>query len=94
MEDTSFYFGGGVGIHAVHVEGSVATRTDGYPDYSISSSQSATSPTLDFGCGVSALRTYDTQLHLDVRYHVVLEDFEQAGGNGAHGLTVSIGTGH
>jgi len=92
VEDTSFYLGGGVGIHVVSVEGPI-TRPDEAPDFMETHSQTATSPVLDFGGGVALLRTYDYGLSLDLRYHIVLEDFDEVGGDGAHGLRVTIGTG-
>jgi hypothetical protein len=87
-KDFTPYLGAGIGVHSVTVE-----RQNAYsPLFYYSGGQSKTAPTLDLIAGVMALRTYDFQAVLEVRYHYVFENFDQVGGNGANGVLVTIGT--
>lgn len=89
--DWATYAGAGIGVHALNVSQSVPVDW-GYGPYYESVEQSETTLALDFGVGLLALRTYDLTIVVDVRYHIVFADFDQVGGNGAHGLTVMFGT--
>lgn len=93
LGDVSSYIGGGLGIHLVHVEGPefVPTEYAGYP-YTTRNEQSETTLTLDAGVGLLALRTYDFELVVDLRYHHVFDDFNRVNGKGANGITLSFGT--
>ena len=77
---------------SVHLERQIDSQNpDQYwPEYR---SQGATTMSFDLGAGVMAMRTYDVNLVIDLRYHYVVEDFEQVDGNGAHGLTLTFGVG-
>ncbi len=39
-----------------------------------------------------ALRTYDLSIIVDSGYHVVFADFDEVGGKGAHGFSLTFGT--
>jgi len=94
--DWSPYFTGGLGVHIV----TVAKRTrytyaDYYGasyDYTASATQTETTLAADAGVGMLALRTYDFSIVLELKYHAVFSSFDNVGGKGAHGITLSFGT--
>lgn len=93
-KDFTPYVGAGIGVHAVTVERqqNIYVTSPFYPPYYMSESQSKTAPSFDLVAGFMALRTYDFQVVLEVRYHYIFENFDQVGGNGANGFLVTFGT--
>ncbi len=89
--DLAPFFGGGLGLRAMNVERTYPAGEGTY-SYEHSRSQSATALSVDIGAGLMLLRTYDTHFVLELRYHHVFEDFEEIGGDGAHGFTLTFGT--
>ncbi|MFN8547712.1 MAG: hypothetical protein U0527_07000 [Candidatus Eisenbacteria bacterium] len=93
--DIASYVGGGVGIHRVGAQKSVTRWVQNpYGEPSLwhdTSRQDEVAPSLDLVAGILALRTYDFELVLDLRYHHVFERLEDIGG-GAHGFIVTLGT--
>jgi hypothetical protein len=96
--DFSTYLGVGIGVHSVTVERrrTVDGTAPGFPPYPYSyvesSHQSETAPTVDLIAGIMALRTYDFETVLEVRFHYVFERFDKVGGGGAQGVMVTFGT--
>ena len=92
--DFAPYLGAAIGVHSVTVKGPPVPypTSPGYPPYYASGEQTETAPTLDLFAGIMALRTYDFEAILEVRFHYVFEKFDQVGGNGANGVLVSFGT--
>jgi hypothetical protein len=91
------YLGGGIGLRSVSVEREVPREDDcsnAYCDPPWLVSDSATTLSADLGGGVIAFRTYSYQIVLELRYHYIFDDFEKAGGKGAHGFALSFGTSH
>jgi len=91
--DFAPYLGAGVGVHSLHLEKPIPAET--YPPYyyyDSSISQQETTLAVDLGFGLLALRTYDLSIVLDVRYHIVVADFDKLGGKGAHGVSIMFGT--
>ena len=96
-KDFAPYLGLGIGVHGVNAaREQIVTYATTYPPYSYSypyrQSQSETAPVLDVVAGFIALRTYDFEAVLSVRYHYVFEKFDQVDGNGANGVLVTFGT--
>ena len=93
-KDFTPYLGAGIGVHSVTVERQQNTYVvfPPYPPYYLSGRQSKTAPSVDLVAGFIALRTYDFEAVLEIRYHYIFEKFDQVGGNGANGVLVSIGT--
>lgn len=89
--DLAPYLGGGLGLRAMNVERKYPAGTLEY-EWETTRSQSATSLSLDVGAGLMLLRTYDTHFVVELRYHYVAEDFEEIGGQGAHGFLLTFGT--
>lgn len=92
--DTSAFVGGGLGFRVLHVEKDVDPLVDPLePPYYYPShrEQNVTTLSADVGAGLIALRTYEYNLVLEARYHYVFDDFDDLGGNGAHGVIVSFG---
>jgi len=92
--DTAGYVVGGIGVHSVHVEEEIEAFDPyggGYHD-TTSRSDSETTLTADLGIGLLALRTYDFEIVVDVRFHHVFAEFDDAGGGGADGLLLTFGT--
>ena len=93
--DFTPYIGGGVGIHRVGVERSIMrVVNNGGPEpyvYHDTSRLDKIAPSIDLVAGALALRTYDFELVLDLRYHHVFERLEGIGG-GAHGFIITLGT--
>ena len=89
LGDFAGYIGGGLGLHSLHVTRRVQHPTDGY-HYTDSASE--TTMTLDIGVGLLAMRTYDFNLTVDVRYHHVFTDPDKIGSDGARGLMLTFGT--
>lgn len=96
LGDVSTYAGGGLGVHALHIDrgGNGYYTSPQYGDsYSYSDgSDSGTALTAEVGVGVVLLRTYSFRIIADARYHYTFEDFPDAGGDGANGLLVTFGT--
>jgi|GEM_PF-7098116 len=95
-EDAAPYFGAGLGIRSLHLERSVGRNVEplNQNDYWSYQSQNETTLSLDVGVGLIALRTFDFNLVLDLRYHYVLDSFDDVGGDGAHGVVLRFGTGY
>jgi len=95
--DLAPYLGAGVGVHSVHVEQEprrVWNEPYQYWSYEYKGvDDSATAPTIDLVAGLLAMRTFDFELIAEARYHYMFEDFDGAGGDGAHGFQICIGTG-
>ncbi len=93
-QDVSAFLGAGFGVHSVTVARDQIYSYGGpYPySYVDRVKQTETAPTLDLTAGLIALRTYDFQAILEVRFHYVLADFDEVGGNGANGIRVTFGT--
>lgn len=91
--DFSTYLGASLGVHSVTVD-----RPYGYangplgPLYASGGRQTETVPTADLIAGLMALRTYDFVALIELRYHYVFERFDRAGGGGAQGFLLTIGT--
>jgi len=93
--DVSTFLGAGFGVHSVTVaRDQIYSSNDPYYSYSYVArgKQTETVPTLDLTAGVIALRTYDFQAILEVRFHYVLANFDEVGGDGANGVQISFGT--
>jgi hypothetical protein len=83
--DVAPYVGGGLGLHAVHLE----------RDPSVGAARAdASSLALAVGGGVILFRTYDFQIACDIRYSQVFSRFEALGGTGARGFAFSFGIMH
>lgn len=95
-KDFSTYLGAGIGVHTVTVEQrrTVEATSPYSPPYSYETSfqQTETAPTLDLLAGIMALRTYDFEIVLELRFHYVAERFDKVGGKGAQGVMVTFGT--
>lgn len=94
--DFATYLGAGFGVHSVRVEQTVKRHYEyqgGANDYDETIDQSETAPTFDLIAGVLAFRTYDFEVVVDLRYHHTFEDFDEVGGDGAHGFQFTVGTG-
>ncbi len=95
-KDFSTYLGAGIGVHTVTVERrqTVVVTSPYYPTYSYEQgfSQTETAPTLDLIAGIMALRTYDFETVLELRFHYVFEKFDKVGGKGANGVMLTFGT--
>lgn len=96
VKDRATYIGGGLGIHSIKLERTVNCHTETGPDWEYVDcdyeEDSMTTLTADAGLGMIFLRTHDFQVIVDLRYHVTFGSFENAGGNGAHGILLSFGT--
>ncbi len=95
--DLAGYIGGGLGMRVVHVEREVRDELctpSVYYDCVDYHDDNATALSADVGGGLIAFRTYSYQVVVDLRYHYVFEDFEELGGHGAHGFTLTFGTSH
>jgi hypothetical protein len=90
MGDVSAYVGGGLGVRTLNVERRIPPSTT-FP-YPMTQSQEATTLSADVGVGLMALRTYDYNLVIELRYHYVFEDFDDLGGHGANGFLLTFGT--
>jgi hypothetical protein len=92
--DVAGYVIGGIGVHSVHVEEEFTVVDEfGYPyAYESTRSDSETTLTADLGIGLLALRTYDFEIVVDVRFHHVFAEFDGVGGGGADGLLLTFGT--
>ena len=88
--DFTPFVGAGIGVHSVTVERQLPSSY--YPGYYVPVSQSKTAPSIDLVAGFIALRTYDFEAVLEIRYHYIFEQFAEVGGNGANGVLVTIGT--
>lgn len=88
--DFSTYLGASVGVHTVTVERPFVYANGGF--YASGGSQTETVPTADLVAGLLALRTYDFVALVELRYHYVFERFDRAGGGGAQGFMLTIGT--
>jgi hypothetical protein len=91
-KDFSTYLGAGIGVHAVTVEQRRTVSIPPYSSFETGFRQSETAPAVDLIAGIMALRTYDFETILEVRYHYVFEKFNQVGGGGAQGVMVTFGT--
>jgi len=91
LGDFSPYVGAGLGISALHVEGSYTY--DPANPYYYDGTQTETTLTADLGVGLLALRTYDFAIDLELRYHYVFAEFDDIGGKGAHGVGLRFGIG-
>jgi hypothetical protein len=94
--DFSPFLGAAVGVHSVTVKRTLAPVTVdyGYGSYTYypGAQQTETVPTLDLVAGVLGLRTYDFTLIAELRYHIAFENFDKAGGGGAQGIMLRVGT--
>ena len=90
-KDLAPYLGAGIGVHGVTVERRLSMPTFAGP-YRSSETQSETAPTLDLIAGLLTLRTYDFEAIIELRYHYIFENFDQAGGKGANGFLLTFGT--
>ena len=93
-KDVTTFLGAGFGVHSVTVARDQIYSYGGPYPYSYVSRvrQTETAPTVDLTAGLIALRTYDFQAILEVRFHYVLANFDQVGGDGANGVRVTFGT--
>lgn len=87
--DVSPYIGGGLGLHAVHLE----HAAPGGPAEGILRAD-ASSLALAVGGGVILFRNYDFQVACDLRYTQVFSRFDPVGGAGARGIAFSFGIMH
>jgi hypothetical protein len=87
--DVAPYAGVGMGLHGVRLE----RDGTGVP-FAGRRDQTSTALSLALGGGVMLLRTYDFQICLDLRYHLVMNDFEEVGGDGARGFALTFGLHH
>lgn len=93
-QDVSAFLGAGFGVHSVTVARDQLYSYGGPYPYSYVSrvKQTETAPTVDVTAGLIALRTYDFQAILEVRFHYVFANFDEVGGDGANGIRVTFGT--
>lgn len=93
-QDVTTFLGAAFGVHSVTVARDQTYSYDGPYPYSYVSRvrQTETVPTLDLTAGLIALRTYDFQAILEVRFHYVFASFDEVGGDGANGVQVTFGT--
>jgi hypothetical protein len=91
-KDFSTYLGAGIGVHTVTVERRQNVDTTSPYTYEYGLQQTETAPTLDLIAGIMALRTYDFETVLELRFHYVFEKFDKAGGAGAQGVMLTFGT--
>jgi hypothetical protein len=95
-KDFSTYLGAGIGVHTVSVDQrrTIDVTSPYYPTYSYEADlrQTETVPTLDLIAGIMALRTYDFETVLELRFHYAFEKFDKVGGKGAQGVMVTFGT--
>lgn len=89
--DYSPYVGGGLGLHHVRVECTETLQGNGWSTSS-TEHDSATTLVVELGVGLLALRTYDFEVLLDLRYRYVADEFKDVGGKGAHGFLLTFGT--
>jgi hypothetical protein len=89
--DFAPYAGAGIGVRSLHLEKPYIVNEGPY-SYEDSYGQSETTLSADLGIGFLALRTYDLSIIVDVRYHIVFANFDDLGGDGAHGISISFGT--
>jgi hypothetical protein len=80
--DVTPIVGAGIGLHGLRLERD--TETGRHRDSTLGVSLSA-------GAGVVLFRTYDFQVALDARYHVMLDRFAKVDGKGAHAITFAFG---
>jgi hypothetical protein len=87
--DVAPYVGGGLGLHAVHLEHDAAAG-------SAAGHRRADASSLAFalGGGVILFRTYDFQIACDVRYSQVLSGLDAVGSAGARGFAFTFGIMH
>jgi hypothetical protein len=94
LGDVATYAGGGLGLHALHVEQHPSNYV--YPadsdHYDSGEGGDATALSADVGVGVVLFHTYSLQIVADARYHYVFENFPEVNDQGAHGLVVTFGT--
>lgn len=92
--DMTTFLGAGFGVHSVTVQrNQLITYGGPYPgSYVGQTKQTETAPTIELTAGLIALRTYDFQAILEVRFHYVLANFDEVGGDGANGIRVTFGT--
>lgn len=93
--DFATYVGGGVGIHRVGAEKRNSRWIENpygqpYMDEE-TTRQDEVAPSFDLVAGMMALRTYDFELVLDLRYHHVFEQLAKVS-DGAHGFVITLGT--
>jgi hypothetical protein len=86
--DLAPYAGAGLGVHALHLERDPRPSD---PDPYQGPSHSETTLSADIGFGCLALRTYDLSIIVDVRYHIVLADFDHLG-RYPQGVSIMFGT--
>jgi hypothetical protein len=86
--DLAPYVGAGLGVHALHLERD-PRPSDPNPYDGPSHGETTLSADIGFGC--LALRTYDLSIIIDVRYHIVLADFDQLG-RYPQGVSIMFGT--
>jgi hypothetical protein len=91
-KDFSTYLGAAIGVHTVTVEQRRTVDVTSPYFYETGMQQTETAPTVDLVAGIMALRTYDFEIVLDLRYHYVFEKFDKVGGGGAQGVMVTFGT--
>jgi hypothetical protein len=91
--DCTPYVGGGLGLHHVRVERTETFQGNGYSTTS-TEHDGVTAIVIELGVGLLALRTYDFEVLLDLRYRYVADEFEDADGKGAHGILLTFGTSH
>lgn len=96
--DFTGFAGLGFGVHIVRVD-RTEIQTVTYPGtppytytYPVSVEENKTVPTMDLIIGGMGLRTYDTSVILELRFHIVFADFEKLGGARADGLRLTFGT--
>lgn len=90
--DFSPYLGASIGVHSVTVERKDYATSPYYGSYYAINKETKTAPTLDLVAGLMALRTYDFEAVLEVRFHYVFDKFDAVGGKGANGFLVTFGT--
>jgi hypothetical protein len=94
--DVSPFAGASLGLHSVTVEDRhppLIVTPYSYSYYAVRR-ESKTAPTLDLYAGLLTMRTYDFQTVLELRFHLVLDEFRQVNGKGANGVMISFGTSH
>ena len=91
--DVTPFVGASLGLHSVTVQERHPSLTySPYYSYYSPRQESKTAPTFDVYAGILMMRTYDFQTVLEVRFHLVLDEFREVNGKGANGVMVSFGT--
>jgi hypothetical protein len=93
--DVTPFAGASLGLHSVTVEDRhPPLQVTSYGAYYMTRRESKTAPTLDLYAGMLAMRTYDFQTVIELRFHIVLDEFREVNGKGANGVMISFGTSH